>query len=113
MAEELAQSIFAFYLDEGLRGYADGYGLSKGKKDRYISVLELADFVTRRVDRWAWTARGVRQTPVLYGKETCTDFPLAYNVDGARASAAKITPHTKYPVWLRKDWDAPISGGRS
>ena len=43
-----------------------------------------ADFVRRRVDRWVWEARGVRQTPVMipfwgggsYGSRCGTALPF-------------------------------------
>ena len=48
-SEAMGRSVFGFYLEEGLRGWADGYG--EGKRDGHVSVRELAAFVGARVDR--------------------------------------------------------------
>ncbi|MCI0457971.1 MAG: caspase family protein [Gemmataceae bacterium] len=70
---ELGHTAFVYYLREGLRGRADGYG-KRGNPDGRISVRELAAFVTARVDRWAQQTRGTRQTPQLAG--SVEDFDL-------------------------------------
>lgn len=73
-AEVAGQSIFASYLAEGIRGRADGCGVS-GRRDGRVNVHELAAFVQARVDRWARLNRGVGQTPMLFGNGA--DFALA------------------------------------
>ena len=52
VSEDLGRSVFNFYLEEGLRGWADGYG-PDGRHDGLITVRELAAFCQARVDRWA------------------------------------------------------------
>src|SRR5205085_7288077 len=49
---DLGRSVFAYYLEAGLRGAADGYG-PHGDRDSRVSVTELAAFVRSRVSRWA------------------------------------------------------------
>ena len=61
------QSAFAFYLAEGLRGAADGFG-QDGRADEQVRVHELKDYVTAHIIRWARDCRGVRQMPQLYGE---------------------------------------------
>src|SRR5439155_64864 len=65
-SEAAGRSIFNYYVEEGLRGWADGYG-PRGRRDGRVTVTELAEFVKVRVDRWAQRNRNARQTPVLYG----------------------------------------------
>ena len=60
-SEDLGRSVFGYYFEEGLRGWADGWG-ADGKPDGHVSARELAEFVKRRVDRWADQNRGTRQT---------------------------------------------------
>jgi hypothetical protein len=100
-SEELGRSLFAHCLDEGLRGYADNYN-PQGDADRQVSVVELANFVKQRVDRWAWKTRGARQTPVLLGRGA--DFPLV-KIDSEDAEdAAELKPASAYPAWLKLAW---------
>lgn len=101
VSEELGQSVFAYYLDQGLRGSADGYG-PHGRKDQRITVTELAEFVKVRVDRWAWQNRGVRQTPILLGKGD--DFPLIHFRDTSEETTDGSTEAVAYPAWLREGW---------
>ena len=69
---DLGQSVFAYYVQEGLRGRADGY---ESNRDGRVSVKELAAFVQARVERWTWHNRGERQTPTLLGE--ASDFAIA------------------------------------
>jgi hypothetical protein len=77
-------SIFSFYLDEGLRGAADGYADSR--RDGQVSVRELAAFVRARVQRWTKHNLDVRQTPMLVGD--AADFALTSASAGDQAPAA-------------------------
>jgi hypothetical protein len=97
---DMGRSLFGFYLEEGLRGYADGFG-ERGKRDGRISVGELAAFVQARVDRWALRNRGVHQTPVLLGSGS--DFPLVTLDDGPRPHLPPAAP-VAYPQWLVAGW---------
>src|SRR5262249_22614691 len=65
-SEALGRSVFGYYFDEALRGWADGYN-PRHRSEGRVSVRELAEFVSRRVDRWAVRCRDTRQTPVLLG----------------------------------------------
>jgi len=108
-SDDLHLSVFAYYLDQGLSGRADGYNAA-GRRDSRVSVKELAEYTRQHVDRWAMHNRATRQTPVLYGKGE--DFPLVgYDPDA-------ITPPAEFPAleplpgWLadlwkmRDDWQA-------
>jgi hypothetical protein len=100
MPEE-QQSAFAFYIAEGLRGAADGAGPS-GQRDGRVRVTELAEFVKRRVSRWARDCRGLRQTPQLRGNAQdfdLTNHPLPPLREGEAAPLAR-----PYPPWLLDGW---------
>ena len=66
-------SVFAHFLDEGLRGDADGWR-PKGVVDRGITATELAAYVRAQTETWARQNRGAKQTPWLWGKGA--DFVL-------------------------------------
>ncbi|MCC6419413.1 MAG: hypothetical protein IT429_14350 [Gemmataceae bacterium] len=97
---ELQHTAFAYYLREGLRGRADGYG-PDGQSNGQVSVRELARFVAARVDRWARQTRDARQTPKYRG--TAADFMLM-----PAASAEPVAPGSRpapsYPKWLLAQW---------
>lgn len=62
-------SAFAYYLNEGLQGEADGYKVgTTGERDldSRVTLLELAEFVPARVQRWSLQNMGVTQTPRLH-----------------------------------------------
>lgn len=95
------QSNFGYYVVRGLQGYADGFGI-QGKRDGRVSVVELADFLRARVDRWAWTNRQARQTPELLGQGS--DFDLhAYDQKHMEAEPS-IPEIQQYPKWLASRW---------
>lgn len=99
-SEDLRQSVFAHYLDQGLSGWADGY--PDHKPDGRVSVHELAAFVSDRVDRWALRNAGVRQTPFLAGKGK--DFPVAAR-ERRRVPPPEMSPEPEpYPDRLRASW---------
>jgi hypothetical protein len=98
-AEPWAQSAFGHFLVEGLCGAADGHG-SSGVHDGWIKVQELADYVTEKVDDWAWYTRRAIQTPVLLVPEgASSDFAVAF--DARPTPSASVTV---YPDWLRDRW---------
>jgi hypothetical protein len=100
-SEALGRSVFGYYVEEGLRGWADGYG-ETGKEDSHISARELAAFVRARVDRWAVRNRATRQTPVLFG--SAPDF-LLHSLEDAKPSghvAERDLP--RYPKALQTAW---------
>lgn len=101
VSEELGASAFAYYLHEGLCGAADGED-PRRPPDGSVSVRELETFVTRRVGRWAALARGVAQTPRLYGDGP--DFDLVSTAT-ARPGPRALRPEVPYPAdWLGKGW---------
>lgn len=98
---ELGRSVFSFYLEEGLRGHADG-SVGSAHVDGEVSVSELAAFVRQRVDRWARLNRGVRQTPLFLGNGP--DFTLTNpGTDQALAWLPDASP-LAYPDWLQAGW---------
>jgi hypothetical protein len=100
VSEDIRQSVFAYYLDLGLRGWADGY--PGHRTDGRVSVHELAAFVRDRTDRWASRNAGARQTPFLTGKGE--DFPLVA-CERRRAQPPEMPPEPgPYPKWLLADW---------
>jgi len=99
-SEVMGRTVFNYYFEEALRGWADGYG--SGPLDRRVSVHELAEFVTARVDRWAWQNRQVRQTPTLYGSKA--DFDLIVVPQGTPQPHLGAVAAAEYPVWLTEGW---------
>lgn len=71
---EMRRSVFAFYLEHGLRGAAD----DEGNDDRFVSVHELHGYVQRHVDAFVRGQLGeeVRQLPRLWPKQA-QDFQVA------------------------------------
>lgn len=102
VSEEAGLSIFAFYLDQGLRGHADGWG--EGSRDGRITVKELAAFVRERVQRWVWQNRGSRQAPTLLGSGP--DFPLVSYEHRQLPPVADPVAEATMPSWLRAGWEA-------
>ncbi len=99
VAENLGRSVFGYYLEEGLRGYADGY---TGQRDGLITVGELARFVRGRVERWAGRLHGERQTPTLYGSGP--DFPLVALAHRQAQPHLDLAEAGPYPAWLHAAW---------
>jgi hypothetical protein len=95
VSEELGASIFAYYVDIGLRGYAEQ------TKDQRINVVELAEFAKKQVDRFVWVNRGQRQEPRLYGK--AKDFPLV-QLGGEPPAMPELPKDKLYPAWLKDGW---------
>lgn len=100
-SEAIGRSVFGYYLEQGLRGWADGF-LSEGGTDGRISVKELAAFVAEKVDRWAQLNRDSRQIPVLLGQGK--NFPLRAFTDDERAESPELPPAPEYPKWLLDSW---------
>lgn len=102
VSEDAGQSVFGFYLDEGLRGFADGYPAGQ-KRNGNITVQKLATFVRARVDRWASRNRGVRQTPFLI--EQKHDFDLVALPHGQPRPREESQGAEAYPDWLAANWE--------
>lgn len=100
-SEDAGLSVFGYYFELGLRGWADGYN-ANSRKDGRVSIGELATFVRLHVDRWAARNRKAQQMPVLYGKG---DFDLVTPEHGQIGEANELPEQAAYPEWLRKGWD--------
>ena len=101
VSEDLKRSVFGYYLDQALRGNADGYN-SAGIRNGRVSVREMAALVAARVDRWALHNRASRQTPVLYGR--AEDFDLVALPHGTRRPPLPLPGKDLYPAWLAAGW---------
>lgn len=101
VSEDMDRSVFSYYLEEGLRGWADGSS-PEARRDGYITAKELAEFVKARVDRWAWRNRQTRQTPMLVG--TADDFELIALEHADPQEHLAIPEAQVYPAWLRAGW---------
>jgi hypothetical protein len=102
-SEDLGRSVFGYYLEEGLRGWADGWDADR-KHDGHVSARELAEFVKRRVDRWADQNRGTRQTPLLLPKDATIDFQLVALKHGEPEEELTPPDPVDYPDALKKAW---------
>jgi hypothetical protein len=96
VSEELGASVFAYYVEAGLRGYAE-----PAHGNQRVTVHELAEFLKKHVDRWVWVNRGQRQEPQLFGK--AKDFPLA-QLGVEPPSMPELPKERPYPDWLKKGW---------
>jgi len=97
-SEDLGRSVFGFYVEEGLRGWADANG------DGHVSARELAEFVKRRVDRWAKENYDTRQTPILLPKDGKEDFRIIALDHGKPKEELPAADRTEYPDLLMKAW---------
>jgi hypothetical protein len=99
-SDELGRSIFSYYFEQALQGYADGYGA--GRRDGVVTVRELAEFVRARVDRWTHVNRGAAQTAVLTGAGA--DFPLVALSHGKPEPKTELPTTPVFPPWLQTGW---------
>jgi hypothetical protein len=102
-SEAMGRSVFGYYLEEGLRGRADGLN-PDGKRDGHISVRELAEYVKVRVDRWAKQNRDTRQTPILLPADSKEDFQLVALEHGEPQPHLEPAVIEDYPDWLQAGW---------
>lgn len=110
-SEAMGRTVFSHYLEQGLRGWADGF-LGGSRYDGRISVKELAAFTRERVDRWARMNRATRQMPMLLGKGK--NFHLRTYFESDKAPPEKLPPIPEYPKWLQEGWkstEATYSSG--
>ena len=98
--EQEQRSVFAFYLEKGLAGAADGWN-EKRKYDGRVSAFELAAFVAARVDRWSRHNSEQPQTPYLLGSH---DFALVRAFASAPAETTDAAESEPYPEWLSTGW---------
>lgn len=94
VSEELGRTIFSHYILKGLQGHADA------DQDSRVSALELHNYVSLNVERWAAVNRGALQTPVMY--------PLG-NEGKERAERIKLVVVKKTPS-TEPDEGAPYNG---
>jgi hypothetical protein len=99
-SESLQRTVFGYYFEQALMGYADGYN-THAVRDGRVSVYETAKMLRARVDRWAMHHRRQRQIPVLMGKGQ--DFDLAV-CDPRRIHPPTFDKVAKYPAWLLQGW---------
>ncbi len=103
IAPALGQSVFGYYLRQGLNGAADGYD-EKNERNNQVSVDELTAYVRARVDRWAHD-RNSRQTPVLKGN--AKDFKLTtYDQLPTVAESVPALPYRENEWKARDEWCA-------
>ncbi|MBI1188259.1 MAG: hypothetical protein GC206_13170 [Alphaproteobacteria bacterium] len=105
-SEDLDRTVFGFYIEAGLRGWADGVG-DQGRIDGLISAGELAAYVTREVGRWSRHARGPEwvQTPRAEGDYGRNDFALVGLPRGRLRDPLMLSEKPlRYPEALRKGW---------
>jgi hypothetical protein len=95
-SEGLGHTAFAHFIAQGLRGRAD-------TGDGRVGVEELAAYVMRQVDRWAWHTFRQRQTPRLLRAESARDFPLVIYEQQETESEDEPQPR-EYPGWLLDAW---------
>lgn len=101
VSEDLGRSIFGYYFQQALEGAADGYG-AMPERDGRISVVELANMVRARVERWSVSNRCVRQTPRLLGSGQ--DFDLRSVALGEISAERPLPIALPYPAWLTEGW---------
>jgi hypothetical protein len=94
VSEELDHSLFGYYLNEGLRGYA------RSPNGR-VTAQNLAAFTRARVDRCSEMGRRGRQTPLLLGKG---DFELLAVAAPPAPGPEDPSGEDKYPPVLVDGW---------
>jgi hypothetical protein len=99
--EPLGRSVFSYYFEEGLRGWADAYN-PRQVRDGRVTVQELAEFVVTRTHRWSTQLGAFPQTPLLVG--SADDFPLVVLPDGQPRAAPEPPLERAFPQWLRLGW---------
>lgn len=78
-SEDLKRSVFGYYFEEGMRGFADHYADAESNRGSgRVMALGLANFVKERVSRWAKENRRRSQTPMVFG--SAKDYLLVDSV---------------------------------
>lgn len=96
--DEQNASALAYFMDQALSGYADGYVDSS--RDTWVKVREMAAMVKDRVGRWANFSRGVPQTVTLYGEG---DFRLTSREKPSDWPEPDYKP-VPVPKWITEGW---------
>lgn len=102
-APELRRSVFGYFLEEGLRGWAD-VDESNPERQGLVMVKQLANYVQARVKHWTRLHGDPPQTPILYGE--AADFPLVALAKGKPITHQERADAEKYPDWLTGAWKA-------
>lgn len=104
-SEELGRSVFSYYFEEALRGWAE-LANADSVRDGRVSVREMASFVTAHVDRWARLNRNTRQTPVLHGSDPAIlDDSIAVLRGGEPLPHLPANAPPVYPPLLSEMWE--------
>lgn len=100
-SEILGRSIFSYYVEQGLNGWAD-----VAPTDGRVTASELALYVRERVTRWAEQNRATVQTPLSLVVPS-NDFVIVALPRG-RPTGPPFLPDPKavpaYPQWLLDGW---------
>lgn len=101
-SQALGRSVFGYYLEQGLRGWAD---ICSDKQNHRVTVQKLYRFVSDRVERWAQKQdRNLHQTPLLLGSGR--DFDLTViSKDPTPEEGDPAVEVPGYPDWLRQQWE--------
>ncbi len=110
-SDDLGRSVFGFYIEEGLRGWAD-VDATAYHHDGVVTAADLAGYVAAHVDRWARLNRQTRQRPILYLDAQAIkpealnshDFPLAVLARGRPMPHLGLASPRVYPDWLTNAW---------
>jgi hypothetical protein len=102
---ELRKTIFAHYLIEGLKGFADG---ATDHDDGRVDALELYNYTSAKVEEWVRRNRGAAQVPVLLpagaqGRERARSMHLTV-VTEAKPATPEKNPVYKAPKGLTEAW---------
>ena len=68
-APELGVSVFAYFVANGLQGYADGVRQDE-RRDGWVSLQELHAYVQHQVSNWVAVHRNSVQNPLLISEAT-------------------------------------------
>jgi hypothetical protein len=102
-SESLGRSVFGFFIEEGMRGWADLEG-TRGPADGIVTVAELYAYVAPRVASWSRSHRAAPQRPVLKGSIEELDFPLVVLATGKPQPHLEVPEAPEYPRWLTEGW---------
>src|SRR5262249_54739575 len=108
-SEEWRTTAFGHYLIEAFRGGSDETGPVDANGDGRIDALEVHDYVSRNVERWARGNRDAVQTPVLLprgqeGERRARAMSLTMVPPNPGYTAARAPDFTP-PDELREGWD--------
>jgi hypothetical protein len=103
----LGRSVFGYYLEQGLRGAADGWNRDRST-DQRVTVRELYAYLQDRLRAWSRANRlpEQEQEPWLGGPAAQPDGDFPILRVSPRAPAESPAPALdEFPGWLRGAWD--------